>query len=53
LHRAQREGLNQQNRGDRPNFRAYLEGKIAYIRMVQPELGAKLWKQYEALREIV
>jgi retron-type reverse transcriptase len=49
LHRARREGLEQQNRAGRPNFRAYLEGKIAYIRMVQPQVGAKLLQQYKAI----
>jgi retron-type reverse transcriptase len=51
LHRARREGLDQQNRSARPNFRAYLEGKIAYLRMVQPQLGAKLLEQYQALKK--
>jgi retron-type reverse transcriptase len=50
LHRARREGLDQQNRSALPNFRAYLEGKIAYLRMVQPTLGAKLLEQYKALK---
>jgi retron-type reverse transcriptase len=49
LHRARREGLDQQNRTGRPYFRAHLEGKIAYICMVQPEAGAKLLDQYGAL----
>jgi RNA-directed DNA polymerase len=49
LHHARREGLDRQNRGGRPNFRAYLEGVIAYIRMVQPHVGDKLLKQYQAL----
>jgi RNA-directed DNA polymerase len=42
LHRARAEGLEQQNREGRPNFRAWLEGKIAYVSMVRPEVGAKL-----------
>ena len=49
LHRARREGLDQQNRAGRPNFRGYLEGKIAYVRMVQPAVGAKLLQEYKAL----
>jgi retron-type reverse transcriptase len=49
LHRARYEGLDQQYRHAQPNFRSYLEGKIAYIRMVQPQVGAKLLEQYEAL----
>jgi retron-type reverse transcriptase len=42
LHRARKEGLEAQNREHRPNFRAWLEGKIAYVSMVRPDLGAKL-----------
>src|SRR5438132_134640 len=49
LHRARREGLDQQNRDGRPNFRAYLEGKIAYVRMVQPAVGTRLLEEYKAL----
>jgi retron-type reverse transcriptase len=49
LHRASSEGLDSQNRDGRPNFRAYLEGKLAYIRMVQPMVGDKLLQLYTAL----
>ena len=49
LHRARFEGLDRQNRDGRPNFRAYLRGKIAYLAMTQPELGAKLVAELEAL----
>jgi retron-type reverse transcriptase len=49
LHRARHEGLDRQNRDGRPQFRAWLEGKIAYIRMVRPEIGAKL---LEKLRQL-
>jgi retron-type reverse transcriptase len=42
LHRARREGLESQNRAGRKHFRAWLEGKIAYVAMVRPELGAKM-----------
>jgi retron-type reverse transcriptase len=49
LHRARFEGLDAQNREGRPNFRAWLEGMIAYVAMVRPEVGAKLKGQYDAL----
>jgi RNA-directed DNA polymerase len=49
LHRARTEGLDQQNREGRPNFRAWLEGKIAYVSMVRPEVGAKLRSALDAL----
>jgi RNA-directed DNA polymerase len=49
LHRAKTEGLAAQNRGGEPNFRAWVEGMIAYIAMSRPAVGAKL---RAALREI-
>jgi retron-type reverse transcriptase len=35
LHRAKSEGLEAQNREGRPNFRAWLAGKIAFVSMVR------------------
>ncbi len=49
LHRARTEGLERQNREGRPNFLAWLTGKIAYVSMVRPEVGAKLQAELEAL----
>ena len=43
------EGLDRQNRANRPHFRAWLQGKIAYVNMVRPEVGRKLREQFEAL----
>jgi retron-type reverse transcriptase len=51
LHHARREGLDAQNREGRPNFRAWLEGKIAYVGMVRPEVGARLRAELAALTE--
>ncbi len=42
LHQARTHGLAAQNRDQHPNFPAWLEGKIAFISMARPELGAKL-----------
>jgi retron-type reverse transcriptase len=42
LHRAKLEGLEAQNREGRPNFLAWLRGKIAYVSMARPETGARL-----------
>src|SRR5579883_506746 len=42
LHRAKTEGLEAQNREGRPNFHAWLAGKIAFVAMVRPDVGAKL-----------
>jgi retron-type reverse transcriptase len=49
LHRAKSEGLDAQNREGRPNFRSWLEGKIAFVNMVRPDLGAKLRGAFEAV----
>jgi RNA-directed DNA polymerase len=42
LHRAKREGLAAQNRQGEPNFRAWVEGMIAYVAMSRPAAGEKL-----------
>ena len=42
LHRAKREGLAAQNRENHPNFRAWLEGMVAYVAMTRPTAAAKL-----------
>jgi RNA-directed DNA polymerase len=49
LHRARTEGLEAQNREGRPNFLAWLQGKIAYVSMSRPEVGARLKAEFEAL----
>jgi hypothetical protein len=49
LHRARHEGLERQNRDGRPNFLAWLRGMIAYVRMVRPEVGARMQAELEAL----
>lgn len=49
LHRAKTEGLDAQNREGRPHFRAWLQGKIAYLAMVRPELGAKMRETLDTL----
>jgi RNA-directed DNA polymerase len=49
LHRARTEGLDAQNREDRPNFRAWLRGMIAFIQMVRPEIGGRLKSELEAM----
>lgn len=42
LHRARTEGLERQNREGQSNFAAWLQGKIAYVRMSRPDIGDKL-----------
>jgi hypothetical protein len=42
LHNAARHGLDSQNRDGRPNFAAYLRGKVEYACMVDPSRAGKL-----------
>jgi hypothetical protein len=49
LHRAKQTGLAAQNREGRPDFEAYLRGKIAYISMIDPTKGAALLASLEAV----
>jgi retron-type reverse transcriptase len=49
LHRAKFEGLEAQNRDGRPNFRAWLEGKIAFVNMVRPDAAEKLRSALDGL----
>jgi RNA-directed DNA polymerase len=42
LHNAEKTGLDAQNREQRPNFRAYLNGMIAYIHMASARHAAQL-----------
>lgn len=50
LHQAKKNGLEQQNREGRPDFEAWLHGKIAYVCMVDREKGTKLLREFEAVR---
>jgi retron-type reverse transcriptase len=49
LHRARTEGLDSQNRENLPDFRAWLRGKIAFVRMARPEVGDRLLAELDAL----
>lgn len=49
LHRARSEGLAAQNREGRPDFLAWLRGKIAFVAMARPETGAALMTELESL----
>ena len=51
LHNARKTGLAAQNKEGRPNFEAWLHGKIAYLSMVDHLKGAALLEQLEALRK--
>ncbi len=52
LHGARATGLSAQNRESRPDFEAWIAGKIAYVHMIDPEKGDKLKRELEALRNI-
>jgi hypothetical protein len=49
LQRVKKNGLEAEARG-RKDFRAYLLGFAAYVKMVQPELGAKWVTEVKALK---
>ena len=49
LHRAQFEGLESQNREDRPHFEDWVRGMVAYIQMVNPKQGEPLKQALEKL----
>jgi RNA-directed DNA polymerase len=49
LHGARTTGLDGQNRENLPDFRAWLRGKIAFVRMARPEVGDRLLAELEAL----
>ncbi|SMO63032.1 reverse transcriptase family protein [Melghirimyces algeriensis] len=42
LHRVEINGLNEENRDNHPNFWEYISGTAGYIRMVRPDLEARL-----------
>jgi retron-type reverse transcriptase len=49
LHQAKHSSLAAQNRGARPDFAAWLRGKIAYLSMVDQDKGARLLGEFEQL----
>jgi hypothetical protein len=42
LHNCAKHGLDSQNRENHPNFAAYLQGRVAFVSMVDPDRGAQL-----------
>jgi retron-type reverse transcriptase len=49
LHSAKATGLAAQNKEGRTNFSSWLQGMIAYVGMVQPELGQRMMNELHAL----
>jgi retron-type reverse transcriptase len=49
LHRARAEELEQQNHDGRASFLAWLQGMIAYVHMVRPDVGARLKAEFKDL----
>lgn len=47
LHNARKYGLASQNRSGHPNFRSHLQGRIAFVSMIDPQRG----KQLQAILE--
>jgi hypothetical protein len=44
-----RNGPLRENREGRPDFRAYLAGRVGYVQMVSPRRGAKLRRLFDAI----
>lgn len=49
LHRAKHAGLEAQNRDRHPHFQSWLQGKIAYIAMSRPDVGAQMKAELAAI----
>jgi retron-type reverse transcriptase len=50
LHRARLEGLDRQNRSGIPDFKAWLRGRIEFVRMARPDAGIRLLADFKALQ---
>ncbi|HYG77957.1 MAG TPA: reverse transcriptase family protein [Planctomycetota bacterium] len=50
LHNCARKGPGTQNRDNHPNFRAHLQGRVAFVESVNPEKGRKLRQLFQAIR---
>lgn len=46
LHRAEREGLDPQNRDGHPHFDRWLRGMLAYVHMLNPDQARALYEAY-------
>ncbi len=44
-----RTGPTEQNRDSHPDFRAFLSGRIAFVAMVNPKRGRKLWTIFDRI----
>ncbi|MCC9600189.1 reverse transcriptase family protein [Stieleria sp. JC731] len=51
LHNASKTGLQAQNRDNHPNYRASLEGMIAYIAMTRPDQAATMRAKLDAIAD--
>lgn len=51
LHQAKHSGLVAQNKSEHPNFRAWLQGMIAFIAMTRPKLAQQFASQLQAVRD--
>lgn len=51
LYRARTDGLAAQNRGGHPNFRGWVEGMVADVSMVKPDLGRALGETLDGVAD--
>ena len=49
LHNCAQHGPTSQNRENRPDFRAYLQGQIAFVRSVNPQKAERLQRTFERI----
>jgi hypothetical protein len=50
LHNCRRHGPTSQNRAGHADFRGHLAGRIAYVAMLHPQRGRRLWEAFEQVR---
>jgi hypothetical protein len=49
LYNCAKNGPMAENRGELPNFRAYLSGRISYVAMIHPSRGERLQAMFERI----
>lgn len=51
LHNVEKNGLEAENRDNRPHFWEYIQGYVSYVRMVRPDLGERFGEQLQRIAE--
>ncbi|PTM58419.1 reverse transcriptase family protein [Desmospora activa] len=49
LHNVEKNGLEAENRENRPHFWEYIQGYVSYVRMVRPDLGEQFGEQLQRI----